>query len=299
MKLYLASVYGSKLNVGGALWARMSQLERNVVLAQQHHLDSFHYVHRQLFVDIIRKDQKKIFLDSGAFTAFTKGAVIDLKTYCDYIRRNHDIIQVASVLDSIGDAHGTYENQVKMEREGIRPLPCFHYGDDERYLEHYIANYEYITIGGMVPVRTPQLKLWLDRIWGKYLTDADGRPKLKVHGFGMTDVYLMERYPWYSVDSSTWVQSAFNGGVTVPGYGNIAISDTSPARKVEGRHIDNVPPIMREEMLARIRSSGFKPEDLRTQYLARWIFNIWAFQRINEMLDKPDPRFHAEQMGLF
>lgn len=277
----------------------MTELERKVVLDQKYFLDSFHYVHKQAYVDIIRKDEKKIFLDSGAFTAFTKGAQIDLKTYCNYIKKNVDIIQVASVLDAIGDDHGTYENQLKMEREGIRPLPCFHYGDDERYLEHYVANYEYITIGGMVPIASGQLKLWLDRIWGKYLTDQDGRPKVKVHGFGMTDVYLMGRYPWYSVDSSTWVQSAFNGGVTVPGFGNIAISATSPARKVENRHVENMAPIQREELFNRIRVSGFEPERLREQYLARWIFNIWAFQQINAELDDPDPRFIPEQMGLF
>ena len=126
-----------------------------------------------------------MFLDSGAFSAFTLGKVIDLPAYVDYCKRNADIIEFASVLDGIGDPLLTFKNQKAMEKLGVTPLPCFHYGEDERYLEYYIKNYDYITIGGMVPIATPQLFHWLDRIWAKYLVDGARRAKIKVHGFGL------------------------------------------------------------------------------------------------------------------
>src|SRR5690606_1202174 len=118
----------------------------------------------------------------------------------------------------------TYQNQWLMEHTGVQPLPCFHFGEDEQYLEHYIDNYEYITLGGMVPHSNRENKLWLDRIWGKYLTNPDGSPKLKVHGFGMTSLPLMRRYPWHSVDSSSWMQIGSMGNIYVPKWGTISVS---------------------------------------------------------------------------
>src|SRR5690606_10804597 len=124
-------------------------------------------------VDKMRTDGVKVFLDSGAFSAYTQGVTIDIGQYCEYIQRNADIIEFASVLDAIGDHVGTYHNQMEMERRGVRPLPCFHYGEPTEVLDYYVENYEYITIGGMVPISTPQLRIWLDRLWDEHLTNAD------------------------------------------------------------------------------------------------------------------------------
>src|SRR5690606_17671310 len=124
--------------------------------------------------------------DSGAFSAFTKGVEIDIGDYCRFINRHKESFRVASVLDSIGDPKKTFENQKEMERQGTAPLPCFHYGDDEWYLKHYLDNYEYITLGGMVPIDTRSLRVWLDRLWSQFLTDEKGKPRVKVHGFGLT-----------------------------------------------------------------------------------------------------------------
>src|SRR5690606_10362350 len=125
--------------------------------------------------------------------------------YCKYVLKNNDIFEVVSVLDAIGDPDKTYHNLKYMEQHSIPALPCFHYGEDEAVIEFYANEYDYITLGGMVPISPQQLKIWLDRIWGRYLTNEDGTPKVRVHGFGMTSVPLMARYPWYSVDSSSWV----------------------------------------------------------------------------------------------
>jgi hypothetical protein len=62
----------------------------------------------------------------------------------------------------------------------------------------------------MVPVETTQPRLWLDEVFAHYLTFA-GAPIIKVHGFGMTTFELMARYPWYSVDSSSWLMGGRNG----------------------------------------------------------------------------------------
>src|SRR5690606_16328259 len=210
------------------------------------------------------------------FSAFSLGAEINLVEYCEWIKRNEDIIRrddgilMASVLDSIGSDLGTWQNQQAMEANGVVPLPCFHYGEDERYLEWYLDRYEYITLGGMVPISTPQLFHWLDRIWDKYLTDGSGRPRIKVHGFGLTSVPLMERYPWYSVDSSSWVQLAAFGNVFIPGHGQTCFSTRSPSAKVEGRHITTMTDIEREQLEQVVRDQVYDPSRFYDLNYPRW-----------------------------
>lgn len=305
MKLYLAGLYTSNFDIGGRLYARLTDTERQHRDAVRYYLESYHYIHRQSYVEKLRKDHIKVFLDSGAFSAFTKGVEVDIKAYCRYIQENMDIIEnvdgslCASVLDGIGDPLKTWQNQLLMEQLGVRPLPCFHYGEDERYLEWYIQNYDYITLGGMVPISTPQLKLWLDRIWEQYLTDGSGRPRLRVHGFGLTTLSLMERYPWYSVDSSSWVQIAANGNILVPGTGMVSVSLNSPTLKQEGRHLNTIPEMQRQALVRRIEEPGFQVERLQTEYVSRWTYNCYAFREINDYYHEREPIFVPDQIGLF
>lgn len=300
MKLYLAGIYTSNMNLQGNIFHRLDEREQAARLELPYILESYHYIHKETVVRKIRQDGTKIFLDSGAFSAFTKGVDVNLNKYCAYIKDKQDIIKFASVLDAIGDAQGTFANQIEMERQGVQPLPCFHYGEDTRYLDYYVANYEYVTIGGMVPISTPQLLLWLDRIWEHHLTDGAGRPLIKIHGFGLTAPSLMKRYPWYSVDSSSWVQAAANGLIVLPWNGaKFAVSSNSSARHNHNQHLDTIPDDLRIALTKRIEEFGFSMERLQTQYMARWIFNCWAFKQLSELLLEGDPKFHMEQMGLF
>lgn len=163
----------------------------------QHILESYHYMQQERWMGYLRADGRTIFLDSGAFSAYMMGVKIDINKFIDFCGRYQDIIRMMSVLDEIGDPDGTWRNQEEMQRQGVKPLPCYHYGEPTEVCDWYVKNYDYITIGGMVPITTPQLKIWLDRIWEEHLTDAEGKPKCKVHGFGLTSPELMRRYPWH------------------------------------------------------------------------------------------------------
>ena len=306
MRLYVAGPYAANFGLSGNLFSRLTDNEKWQRRQAKYILESYHYVYRQSFVEKMRRDNAQIFLDSGAFSAFTMGVDIDIKAYCRYIQENIDVIEnidgaiVASVLDGIGDPQKTLDNQNEMERLGVRPLPCFHYGEDEKYLDYYVANYSYITLGGMVPISTPQLYHWLDRIWERHLTDGSGRPKCRVHGFGLTTMPLVERYPWFSVDSSSWVQIARTGGmVTYPDARVISVSGQSPQRKVAGQHIDSMPEIQRKEIERRFEERGVDVQRMRDIYLSRWAYNIWTFSQLGDLYDHPDPRFIHEKMELF
>lgn len=305
LQIYLAAVYTNRYLPGGERYPQLNDFEKGLMedVKQHNILESWHYVNKQKYVDNMRENGAKVFLDSGAFSAWTLGATLSIPDYCDYIKRNQDIIRVedgalmASVLDGIGDAQKTFENQMEMERNGVRPLPCFHYGEDERYLEWYVSRYSYITIGGMVGKTPQQLELWLDRIWDRYLTDASGNPRIKVHGFGLTSIPLMERYPWYSCDSSSWIQATSFGVIVTPKHGPIHISEKSPNRHTPNQHVCNLAPPMRAYMLDMLGQQGFTEERLSTVYESRAAYNLWAYMQIQHDLNarKKNLKMHFQQ----
>lgn len=306
MNIYLAAVYGNNYMPGQARYEKLNDHEKELVRQIPNILESYHYVGKQRYVDDMRNDHARIFLDSGAFSAFTLGIDINVEQYCAYINRNRDIIReedgivMASVLDGIGDPLQTWRNQLEMEMRGAKPLPCFHAGEDERFLEWYVANYEYITLGGMVGSSTKQLCIWLDRMWDRYLTDGSGNPKIKVHGFGITSIPIMERYPWYSCDSSSWIQSAAFGSIMTPEHGPISVSDKSPSRHDAGQHAKTLSEVEQDYLFELLEGQGFTYERLSTIYESRAAYNLWAFGVINAMINAAhDNRFKCRVQELF
>lgn len=299
MRLYLAATIQNGFCPGTSTFNKLNELEKRVTMSIPHRLDSYHYLGNQTLVDRIRDAGLRVFLDSGAFSAFTLGKPVDIQQYCQFIKDNRDILEVYSVLDAIGDADQSWRNQRTMEAAGLQPLPCFHYGEPLEVLEYYAANYPYITLGGMVPISNAQLLHWLDHIWAEYLTDTAGRPKVRVHGFGLTSKALMERYPWYSVDSSSWVQIASLGGIYLTQYGNIAISDNSPKAKEAFSHFDNMRPHERQVIADAIVRRGFEVERLRLNHLSRKAFNIWTYIDMGHQMADKELQFTRPQPVLF
>lgn len=305
-QIYMAAVYTNSYKPGMNRYVKLNQQEKRVVENIPNILESWHYVGKQSYVDAMRADGAKIFLDSGAFSAYTLGVTLSVKEYCDYIQRNIDIIRVedgslmASVLDGIGDPLQTWRNQEEMEARGVRPLPCFHAGEPFEYLDHYVRNYEYITLGGLVGASTQQLQVWLDRVWDKHLVDGSGRAKIKVHGFGITSRPLMERYPWYSCDSSSWIQSAAFGAIETPKWGPMQVSEKSPSRHYQGQHICNLSQIEQNNVLRYLEESGFTYERLSTVYESRAAYNLWAYGVVNAMiLANHNGKFNERLQDLF
>lgn len=313
MHIYVAAVYSNSYPKGMNRYVKLNDREREILEGIPHILESWHYVGKQSFVDHMRANGAQIFLDSGAFSAYTLGVELSVREYCEYIQRNDDIIRkedgvlMASVLDGIGDARKTYENQLEMEYRGVTPLPCFHFEEDSRYLDYYVANYEYITLGGMVGATTGQLRTWLERVWENHLIDGSGRAKIKVHGFGITAVPLMEEFDWYSCDSSSWIQSAAFGSIIMPGASAnnpawpIAVSGKSPSRHTAGQHATNLSPPEIEYIFGLLEEYGFTYERLSDVYESRAAFNLWAFGEVNKIMDerRRDSYLAAKQQDLF
>lgn len=292
----MAAVYTNSYMPGQRQHNDFEEHEKEKVAATPNILESYHYVKKQRYVDEMRANNAQVFLDSGAFSAYFLGVPINIDEYCSYVKQNSDILRnedgwlMYSVLDGIGDPLLTWKNQQYMEYQGLKPLPCFHFGEDPKYLEWYIKYYPYITIGGLVGKSRIEIIKWMDEIWNKYLVDGSGKPKLKVHAFGVTAIAIMERYPWYSVDSSAWVQGTSFGYLITSEFANITVSDKSPQRKVLGNHFSTYTELEQKRILQIIENGGFNFERLSTVYQSRAAFNLWSSRQINEKINN-NPSF--------
>ena len=290
--LFLAAVWTNGYHKTQNRYEKLTEGERTLIDNIPHELDSYHYINKQRFVDTIREQGAKVFLDSGAFSAHSLGVSININDYCDYVIRNRDILRVedgdvmASVLDGIGDPLKTYQNQIYMESKGAKPLPCYHFGEPIEYLHWYVANYSYITIGGLVGRAQRDQERWLDEVWEKGMLDGSGNAKLKVHAFGMTAPHLMKRYPWYSVDSSSWIQAASFGSIFTSEHGPIAVSTDSPSKHDAGRHLTTLRPIERESVEAMLARKGFNLERLSTVYESRACYNCLGYMELNDLVNE-------------
>ena len=172
-------------------------------------LSSFHYMTKfnESKLDNVFNRPRNIFVDSGGYSAFTQGAAIDIDEYCNFLKKYDSHITHYAQLDIIGDEEGTVRNQKYMEAKGLKPLPVFHYGGDFKRLEALVKEYDYICLGGLVPLarEKPILKAFLDKCFSII------KDNCKVHGFGMTGMDILKRYPWYSVDSTSWLEASRRG----------------------------------------------------------------------------------------
>lgn len=189
--------------------------------------------------------------------------------YVEYIRELGPRVTTYANLDIVNNPKATYENQKWFEAQGLRPMPVWHFGSDVKWLLRYIKEgYDYIGIGGLVPNPYCVLKPALDEIFTKYLTDRKGYPVVKLHGFAATSIQLMTRYPWYSVDSASWIKYGNYGWVLLPQRirGNwrysemsykINVSGKSPTQNIKERHYQTLSPQKRRLFDAYMEEHGF------------------------------------------
>lgn len=178
------------------------------------------------------KNKVSLFLDSGAFSAWNQGDTIDLGGYIDFVKANLDYVTTYVTLDVLPSgkeslrtqadyekgAAQSYENTKTMKKAGLHPLPVYHQEEDPKWLLQMLRDGEpYIGISSRKDLFVGAQRKWLDEVFS-YLTKSDGRPVVKVHGFGITRPAFLLRYPWFSTDSTTWSLGAGYGKILLPQY---------------------------------------------------------------------------------
>lgn len=175
-------------------------------------LVSFHY-YRDVDFDALLANfavPPMVFADSGAFSAMSQGAPVYAHDYAEWLHRWKHYFTVYANLDVIRDPAGSQRNQERLEREGLQPIPVFHTGSPFSELDKLAERYPYIALGGMVGQSRPACLRWAATCMKR--TEKQGT---RFHGFGMTSRAVIERLPWYTVDSSSWIAGARYGNMSV------------------------------------------------------------------------------------
>lgn len=150
--------------------------------------------------------QPEIILDSGAYSAWTKGKNISPIDYMNYITNNKEYINKYITLDVIGEPDLTVKYYEIMKLKNFNPVPVFHYGDHEDYLKLYLKEgCDFIALGNTVPIKDKNVVAeWVNYLIEKY-------PNVHFHLLGSSSKKITQNTDLYSVDSSTWIMMALNG----------------------------------------------------------------------------------------
>lgn len=215
-----------------------------------------------------------IFMDSGAHGLFNE-YVKDSRNHSDYsfyktkifwdyvdsyaifMKKNKTYFSLFANVDVIYNPKMTWEVQEYIERKyNLIPLPVIHYGTNLKWLRRYLSKgYSYIALGGVGQgAGAKDYVVWADAAFDIICNQPSRFPKVKVHGFAITSQKLMSRYPWYSVDSTTWLKIAAFGSIFVPFYKNGKWDYSKQYRRVL---LSTRPPAMNK--LYNINDAPFDP----------------------------------------
>ncbi len=150
--------------------------------------------------------ETRLYIDSGAFTAWKAGERLDVDAYCDFIESLHPKPTRYFTLDVIGDKDGTRKNYERMLERGLSPIPIFTRGEDVSELDRYYDKSDLVALGGLVG--TKGNSGFVKGIM-RHVGDR------KVHWLGFVRSGFLSSYSPFSVDSSSW-----NAGVR---YGSVSI----------------------------------------------------------------------------
>ena len=139
--------------------------------------------------------------DSGAFTYQRKGGITVDRWIQDALTVNPMSTELIS-LDVIGDPVKSYENYIEIRKTLPHVIPTLHFGEDIEWLKKYLKLTDRVCIGGMVPFKAkPHLfKKHLKEIFKMF--SMDNMPKF--HALGCFAPDILEEYPFYSCDASSW-----------------------------------------------------------------------------------------------
>ena len=145
-------------------------------------------------------------------------------------------------------------------------VPIFHQGEDikhlKRMLSYRYADGDFIPYIGISPrndVHVNEKAKWYEYIWKVIHEDcaALGRDIPLTHNFGMTTISLMEQYPSYTSDSTSWIRSASFGNIMIIANGKIKTVYVSNRGLDRDEHINNQPQALKDAVEDWCKKLGY------------------------------------------
>lgn len=233
----------------------------------------------------------KLFIDSGAFTAWTQNRYINVDDYIHFINDRSEYIDYYGQLDFIPGkinapatptqvsvaAEYTWQNYIYMYYKMKNPqglMYTFHVGEPLWQLRRAMEwkdkqgrKIQHMALGGMVGKNRQTQISFIEKCFD--VIKHSSNPDVKVHAFGLIVPSVLENYPFYSADSAGWVQSGQNGCIYVP-EGVVLISDQQKSKK---EHLYNNPQNI-DKVSQYVNKFGYTIKQLEVDYAARCVYNI-------------------------
>lgn len=235
----------------------------------------------------------KLFVDSSAYSAHTRGAEVDIDAYIEYVNDNVGMFDCIAELDKIPGVFGqpktreqlleapqiSWDNYLYMRERMIEKdklLPIFHMGEDFKWLnlmlETTFEGGKHIPYIGISPANDSVTKYkdkWMERVFD--VIRSSSNPNVKTHAFGMTSTSQLERHPFYSADSTSVLMAAAMGNI-LTSKGLVRLS-----RKNGGLEaFRQLPKPVQVEVESIIEETGdhFSIEQLVEDWKTRGLFNV-------------------------
>jgi hypothetical protein len=171
----------------------------------------------------------RLWLDSGAYSAWRLGVCIDLDEYIGFLQRHGAGFHCYFSLDVIPGEYGhletrpdrievaarrSYANHCKMRQVGLTPIPVLHSVESIDWMRRYLDAGEQVV--ALSIKGTYSMLKWLDQCFDL----LKHYPNVRTHGLSATSIAILGRFQFDSVDSSTWLFQSKVGQVPVPRYSN-------------------------------------------------------------------------------
>lgn len=232
-----------------------------------------------------------LFIDSGAFSAHTRNAELDVDEYINYVNSIDDHVHIFAQVDKIPGVFAqpktreqlleapeiSWENYLYMRNKVNSPdklLPIFHQGEEFKWLENILeAKFDgkpipYIGISPANDKPVKEKEVFIEKCF-KIIANSSN-PDVDTHAFGMTSLNVLERYPFTSADSTSWIMNGANGSIMTK-YGSVTLSS---GRTHAPDHLFKMPKAAQEEIQQYVETHGFDMKELSEDYKQRILFNI-------------------------
>jgi len=173
------------------------------------------------FEDRLQDPEFNLMIDSGAFTIQNTKTPVKLDNYicfcqrllskcrCNVIFVNLDVIPGKSRFrypikeEGEKSAKEGWNNYMTMLEAKLPVLHVYHQGEPLEYLERMCQYSNYLGISASSAGNWKQALAWTDTVFSWLHSNCKSLPR--THYFGVTKPDVLMGYPFYSVDSSTWM----------------------------------------------------------------------------------------------
>lgn len=152
---------------------------------------------------------KSTILDSGAFSAWNSGKVIDFEALCT--EAGNGRWDEAVCMDVIGNPEASLENARIMKARGLHVMPVFHFGEPWDILKAYKEEFNRVGLSCRFGEPMAYSMRWLEQCFARAYP-------CPFHSFGWVQEKTLMALPFATADTASWHTGIrFGKGQAYPG----------------------------------------------------------------------------------